>query len=111
VCHSELHLAAGGFSNETWPVCGGHEGAGVVAAGALDATTLRVDCEALGITVRTGIRATALRATGWNRGETAELFGRFFLHHWGADLPRRELLREAAPSATTGVFRGTASGL
>jgi S-(hydroxymethyl)glutathione dehydrogenase/alcohol dehydrogenase len=30
LCHSEVHLACGNFPNEVLPVCGGHEGAGVV---------------------------------------------------------------------------------
>lgn len=30
LCHSEVHLAAGNFPNDHYPVCGGHEGAGEV---------------------------------------------------------------------------------
>ncbi|HEX4110850.1 MAG TPA: NDMA-dependent alcohol dehydrogenase [Solirubrobacteraceae bacterium] len=30
LCHSEVHLMSGNFPNEVLPVCGGHEGAGVV---------------------------------------------------------------------------------
>lgn len=30
MCHSEVHLMAGNFPNEVLPVCGGHEGAGII---------------------------------------------------------------------------------